>query len=86
MRDYIDKIIRSSSEDGREERKLDSFEGINFRLDTKHTTYMFRTSKYGHLEHVYYGDLLAKEDSHDVMATKHVIQIGSSIYYHKDDL
>ncbi|MGM9973383.1 MAG: alpha-galactosidase [Clostridiaceae bacterium] len=59
--------------------------GTSFRLDTKNTTYIFRRTKYAHLEHVYYGQLLAKEDKAHVMVEKHSIQVGSSVLYHKED-
>lgn len=87
MRDYIDKIIKSSSDiKERSNPKTDTFNEINFRLDTKNTTYMFRTTRYGHLEHVYYGNTLSRHDRQEVLANKHVIQTGSSIYYSQDDL
>ena len=59
--------------------------GISFRLDTKHTTYLFRKTKYGHLEHVYYGNLLNAADSADALAQKRTIQTGSSVLYDRED-
>ncbi len=58
---------------------------INFRLDTVNTTYIFKKTKYGHLEHVYYGSSLSKEDKGDVLGIKRGIQVGSSVMYSKDD-
>lgn len=58
---------------------------INFRLDTNNTSYIFKKTKYGHLEHVYYGDLLRKEDKSEVVGIKRGIQVGSSIMYNKED-
>ena len=56
-----------------------------FRLDTENTTYIFRITKFGHLEHVYYGFLLDQDDSADVMAQKSSVSIGSSISYDRSD-
>lgn len=57
----------------------------SFRLDTKSTTYWFRKTKYGHLEHIYYGTLLSKDDEADSLAQKRNIQIGSSVLYDRGD-
>lgn len=57
----------------------------DFRLDTDCTTYIFRRTKYGHLEHVYYGNLLSKEDGADTLAQKQSIMVGSSVLYNKED-
>ena len=56
-----------------------------FRLDTENTTYIFRITKFGHLEHVYYGFLLDQDDSADVIAQKSSVSIGSSISYDRSD-
>lgn len=57
----------------------------SFRLDTKSTTYWFRKTKYGHLEHVYYGSLLSKGDEAESLAQKRTIQVGTSVLYDKED-
>ena len=57
----------------------------SFRLDTEHTTYLFRKTKYGHLEHIYYGNLLSKEDRAGTLAQKRSIQVGSSVFYDPED-
>lgn len=62
-----------------------TFKDKIFRLDTLKTTYMFRITGFGHLEHVYYGALLDEDDSADVMAQKATIPIGSSISYDEAD-
>ncbi|HKL99342.1 MAG TPA: glycoside hydrolase family 36 N-terminal domain-containing protein, partial [Mobilitalea sp.] len=59
--------------------------GTSFRLDTEHTTYLFQITKYGHLEHVYYGNLLDEEDSAENLSQKRSIQIGSSVLYNQED-
>ena len=56
-----------------------------FRMDTVSTTYMFRSTKFGHLEHIYYGTLLDTMESADVLAQKQTIPIGSSVNYDKSD-
>ncbi|HHY64490.1 MAG TPA: alpha-galactosidase, partial [Clostridiaceae bacterium] len=55
-----------------------------FRLDTSNTTYMFRITGFGHLEHVYYGILLDEEDSADVMAWKTTVPV-SGVNYDESD-
>ena len=57
----------------------------SFRLDTKGTTYIFQKTKYGHLEHIYYGKLLSQEDKANSLRQKRSIQVGSSILYHRGD-
>jgi alpha-galactosidase len=57
----------------------------SFRLDTDCTTYLIRKTKYGHLEHIYYGNLLSKEDEVDVLAQKRSIMVGSSVLYSRED-
>jgi alpha-galactosidase len=57
----------------------------SFRLDTEHTTYLFQKTKYGHLEHVYYGHLLGEMDMADCLAQKRSIQVGSSVLYDQED-
>lgn len=56
-----------------------------FRIDTVNTTYMFRRTKFGHLEHIYYGILLDAGESVDVIAQKCSIPIGSSVNYDESD-
>lgn len=61
-----------------------TYSGGVFNLTTLSTSYIFRVTKFGHLEHVHYGE---RVDSHDVqpLAVKHDIQLGSSIMYDKGD-
>lgn len=59
--------------------------GTSFRLDTEHTSYLFRITKYGHLEHIYYGGLLNRADRAEDLAQKRKIQIGNSVLYDKED-
>lgn len=57
----------------------------SFRLDTDDTTYLIGKTKYGHLEHIYYGNRLDTEDSVHVLAQKRSIMVGSSVLYSKED-
>lgn len=56
-----------------------------FRLDTANTTYLFRTTKFGHLEHIYYGTRLDDTESAQALAVKHNIPIGSCENYDQSD-
>lgn len=56
-----------------------------FTLNTANTSYIFRRTKFGHLEHIYYGILLDAEESTDVIAQKNTIPIGSSIIYDESE-
>lgn len=56
-----------------------------FRLDTLNTTYMFRVTPFGHLEHVYYGPSLEAYDRAVVVAQKSTIPVGTCINYDKSD-
>lgn len=58
---------------------------IYFRLDTKNTSYILKKTKYGHLEHVYYGNILSQEDKSEILKQKRSIQIGCSVIYSKED-
>ena len=61
------------------------FKDGTFRLYTTDTTYMFRITKFGHLEHVYYGASLDPEDLADVLAQKRTAVIGNSVDYDDSD-
>ncbi len=56
-----------------------------FRLDTASTTYLFRVTKFGHLEHIYYGPLLPAGESAVVLAQKRTIALGNSVVYDEAD-
>ncbi len=57
----------------------------SFRFDTDCTTYLIGKTKYGHLEHIYYGNQLSKEDGLNVLAHKRSIMVGSNVRYSKED-
>ncbi|NLB79745.1 MAG: alpha-galactosidase [Clostridiaceae bacterium] len=61
------------------------FNENTFRLDTANTTYMFRITKFGHLEHVYYGASLETDDLAEVLAQKRTAVIGNSVDYDESD-
>lgn len=62
---------------------IDSQEGL-FRLTTKNTSYWFRVTPFGHLEHLHYGPVL-KDQSPDGLALKRTATVGSSICYDSSD-
>ena len=51
-----------------------------FVLGTDCTSYIFRVTKFGHLEHIHYGERVAASDA-EALSVKHDIQIGSSVMY-----
>ncbi len=59
-------------------------EGV-FRLDTERTSYWFRVTKFGHLEHIYYGARLREDEDPELFAEKHNVPVGSSVLYDKSD-
>ena len=67
-------MIHISSEDSRQ----------IFILETKNTGYVFQVTKFGHLEHIYYGSKLAQYDLGGLRRKRNVV-IGSSIAYHEED-
>ena len=60
------------------------FENNVFYLSTQNTSYIFRISKFGHLEHIHYGEKLPVCDA-EPLAVKHDIQLGSSVLYDEAD-
>ncbi|MBQ6753206.1 MAG: alpha-galactosidase [Clostridia bacterium] len=62
-------------------------ENNNFILDTANTTYAFRVTKSGHLEHLYYGRRIGIDtDDLDVLVEKCEFAPGNTINYTQDDL
>ncbi len=62
---------------------IDHKEGV-FRLTTRNTSYWFRVTPFGHVEHIHYGHRL-KEQSPDVLALKRTAAVGSSVCYDPSD-
>ncbi|MEZ4628482.1 MAG: hypothetical protein R2912_10530 [Eubacteriales bacterium] len=55
-----------------------------FALETTHTSYLFRITKFGHLEHIHYGEIVP-HDEIDSLLTKRAIMHGSSVMYAEQD-
>ena len=51
-----------------------------FKLDTSHTSYIFRITDHGHAEHVYYGKRLPEADV-EALAIKNTISFGGTVDY-----
>lgn len=62
---------------------IDHKEGV-FRLTTRNTSYWFRVTPFGHVEHIHYGNRL-KEQSPDALALKRTAAVGSSVCYDPSD-
>jgi len=58
-------------------------EGV-FRLSTNTTSYWFRITRFGHLEHIYYGALL-KDQPIEGLLLKHTAMVGTSVAYDQSD-
>ena len=59
-----------------------------FRLQTDDTEYIFRITKFGHPEHIYYGAKLGSQDSAsdiEAVAPKRTAQSGSAVMYNRED-
>ena len=55
-----------------------------FALDTDRTSYIFRVTKFRHLEHIHYGERVRASDA-ETLSVKHDIQLGSSVMYDESD-
>ena len=60
------------------------FSGGIFRLETADTQYIFRLTRHGHLEHIYYGRRLM-EPNIEALAPKRTAQIGCTVAYDRED-
>ena len=56
-----------------------------FRLTTQRTSYWFQITKFGHLEHIYYGSLLPNDQPTEPLVLKRTAQVGSSVLYDPSD-
>ncbi len=61
-----------------------SFDAGVFSLNTDAVSYIFRITKFGHLEHIHFGRRLDNVNA-EMLAVKHDIQLGSSVMYDKSD-
>ncbi|MFA5676413.1 MAG: alpha-galactosidase [Christensenellales bacterium] len=57
-----------------------------FRLSTKQTSYWFRVTSFGHLEHIHYGPRLAEQDPQGLVLKRIGVAGGNIIYDDKDPL
>lgn len=55
-----------------------------FRLTTDETSYWFRITPFGHLEHIYYGSRLTEQDPEGLLL-KRTALVGSSVLYDESD-
>ena len=62
---------------------IDVEDGV-FRLTTDTTSYWFRVTKFGHLEHIHYGERLTAQDP-EPLALKRTAMVGSSVLYDESD-
>ncbi|MCL2737054.1 MAG: alpha-galactosidase [Propionibacteriaceae bacterium] len=59
--------------------------GAVFRLTTSASSYWFRVTPHGHLEHIHYGVRLPIDQDPDTMAIKRTAEIGTSVAYDTSD-
>ena len=62
-----------------------SFENGVFKLTTERTSYWFRVTRFGHLEHIYYGSRLPEEQDIEPLLLKRTAVLGSSVLYDPAD-
>lgn len=55
-----------------------------FHIQTAHTSYIFRVTEHGHLEHVHYGAAVCAGDA-EALSLKRTAQYGTSVPYTKTD-
>jgi len=63
---------------------IDVHDGV-FRLATRGTSYWFRVSAHGHLEHLHYGVRIPPDQSVEALALKRTAEIGVSVAYDEAD-
>lgn len=56
-----------------------------FRLNSRYTSYWFQVTRFGHLEHIYYGGLLPDSQPKEPLLLKRTAQIGGSVLYDAGD-
>ena len=55
-----------------------------FFLETQNTSYLFRVTSRGHLEHIHYGSRISADDA-DALALKNTIMLGTTVAYDDKD-
>lgn len=76
----------SGSRNKRGEARMIRTDGKNFILETEHTTYCFRVTETGHLEHLYYGQKIIfseplREEELAPLVEKHAFAPGNTNVY-----
>lgn len=56
-----------------------------FKLATRHSSYWFQVTNFGHLEHLYYGKLLPDDQPVEPLVLKRTAQLGGSVLYDPSD-
>ena len=56
-----------------------------FKLSTKNTSYWFHITSFGHLEQIYYGRKLPKDQGIEPLLLKRTAMLGSSVAYKEED-
>lgn len=62
-----------------------TFNNSEFRLTTKHSSYIFQITKFLHLEHLYYGSRIPDDQDASVFQLKRNAVVGSSVIYDISD-
>jgi alpha-galactosidase len=62
-----------------------AFREGEFRLTTRETSYWFRLTNFGHLEHIYYGSRLPDDQAMEPLALKRTAQLGVTSAYDPSD-
>ena len=55
-----------------------------FFLETKNTSYLFRVTSRGHLEHIHYGARVSSSDA-EALCLKNTIMLGTTVAYDAKD-
>ncbi len=58
-----------------------SFSNNVFKLSTNETSYWFRVTEFGHLEHIHYGIRLPEDQNIELLLLKRTAVLGSSVLY-----
>lgn len=59
-------------------------QNLTFELSTPHTTYAFRVTESGHLEHLYYGRKITLGNQIEVLCEKHTFPPGNTNFYSEE--
>ena len=76
-------MTKNNSKEG--SAKMITFNENIFRLSTNNTSYWFRVTKFGHLEHIYYGEHLYEDQSIEPLIHKRTAELGNCVNYDTSD-